>query len=133
MKMSRVFLVLGFIMIMALYSDAQPIGLQSEDCCFSFFTGKIPPKKILDVKKIGSHCSQQGFIVTTPEYPTEAIKIFGEVESCCFWHTGSIPAEKILNVKKIGSHCPQQGFIVTTPKFSGLCVREISVQGQQES
>ncbi|KAK3536033.1 hypothetical protein QTP70_025516 [Hemibagrus guttatus] len=85
MKMSRVFLVLGFIMIMALYTDAETQAMQYEDCCFSFFTG-------------------------------------------------SIPAEKILNVKKTGSHCPQQGFIVTTPKFSsGLCVREISVQGQQES
>ncbi|KAK3536031.1 hypothetical protein QTP70_025518 [Hemibagrus guttatus] len=69
MKMSRVFLVLGFIMIMALYSDAQPFGPQYESCCFSFFTGKIPPKTILNVKKTGSNCSHKGFIVTTPEYP----------------------------------------------------------------
>ncbi|KAG7329508.1 hypothetical protein KOW79_007682 [Hemibagrus wyckioides] len=82
MKMSRVFLVLGFIMIMALYTEAKPIA--SEICCFNFFTGKIPVQNILDVKKTGSHC-------------------------------------------------PQQGFIVTTPKISGLCVREISINGQYES
>ncbi|XP_058253547.1 C-C motif chemokine 18-like isoform X2 [Hemibagrus wyckioides] len=82
MMMSRVFLVLGFVLIMALYSDSQPFGPQSEICCFDFFTGKIPPKQILDVKKTGSHC-------------------------------------------------PQQGFVVTTPKITNLCVREVTVKGQE--
>ncbi|KAB5571653.1 hypothetical protein PHYPO_G00227520 [Pangasianodon hypophthalmus] len=70
MKMSRVFLFLGFVLIMALYSDASPLAslTQPEDCCFSFFKGKIPPQNIQEVKKTGSHCSQQGFIVTTPKF-----------------------------------------------------------------
>ncbi|XP_058253905.1 C-C motif chemokine 13-like [Hemibagrus wyckioides] len=68
MKMSRVFLVLGFVLIMALYSDAQPFALPSEDCCFNFYTGKIPAKNILNVKKTGSHCPQQGFVVTTVKH-----------------------------------------------------------------
>ncbi|KAK3564623.1 hypothetical protein QTP86_024003 [Hemibagrus guttatus] len=69
MKMSRVFLVLGFVLIMAFYSEAQSefithiyVVSQSEDCCFSFFTGSIPPKHILNVKKTGSNCPQQGFM-----------------------------------------------------------------------
>ncbi|MCJ8734498.1 hypothetical protein PDJAM_G00236000 [Pangasius djambal] len=68
--MSRGFLVLGFVLIMALYSDAQPLASLSspEDCCFSFFKGKIPPQNILEVKKTGPHCTQQGFIVTTPRF-----------------------------------------------------------------
>ncbi|KAB5571654.1 hypothetical protein PHYPO_G00227530 [Pangasianodon hypophthalmus] len=72
MKMSRVVLVLGFVLIMALYLEAQPGALdhiaQPEGCCFNFFTGSIPPDKIQKVKKTGSHCYQQGFIVTTPQY-----------------------------------------------------------------
>ncbi|XP_058253546.1 regakine-1-like isoform X1 [Hemibagrus wyckioides] len=82
MMMSRVFLVLGFVLIMALYSDSQPEALNSEICCFEFFTGKIP-------------------------------------------------AKNILNVKKTGSHCPQQGFVVTTVNSPGLCVRDVSVEGQK--
>ncbi|XP_053487892.1 C-C motif chemokine 5 [Ictalurus furcatus] len=66
--MSRLFLVLGFVLIMALYSDATPLAPNPEDCCFNFFTGKIPPKNILEVKRTGSHCSLQGFIVTTPKH-----------------------------------------------------------------
>ncbi|MCI4380392.1 hypothetical protein PGIGA_G00239380 [Pangasianodon gigas] len=70
MKMSRVFLVLGFVLIMALYLEAQPLASSSspEDCCFNFFKGKIPPQNILEVKKTGPHCSQQGLIVTTPKF-----------------------------------------------------------------
>ncbi|XP_017330184.1 regakine-1 [Ictalurus punctatus] len=70
MKMSRVFLVLGFVLIMALYSDAIPYGVDvvPEGCCFNFFTGKIPPQNILNVKKTGSRCPKQGFIVTTPKH-----------------------------------------------------------------
>ncbi|KAG7329502.1 hypothetical protein KOW79_007676 [Hemibagrus wyckioides] len=79
MKMS---LVLGLVLIMALYSDATPDAPNPEDCCFVFFPGNIP-------------------------------------------------AKNILNVKKTGSHCPQQGFIVTTPKITNLCVREVTVKGQE--
>ncbi|XP_060783083.1 C-C motif chemokine 14-like [Neoarius graeffei] len=69
MKMSRVILVLGFVLIMGLYSDAQPEASQNPtECCFEFVTGKIPPEKILEVKKTDSRCPQQGFIVTTPEF-----------------------------------------------------------------
>ncbi|XP_058253705.1 C-C motif chemokine 18-like isoform X2 [Hemibagrus wyckioides] len=82
MKMSRVFLVLGFVVIMALYSDSQPFGPQSEICCFNFYPGKIP-------------------------------------------------AENIVDVKKTGSDCPKQGFIVTTVNSPGLCVREVTVKGQE--
>ncbi|KAK2838345.1 hypothetical protein Q7C36_013159 [Tachysurus vachellii] len=82
--MNRVFLVLGFVLIMALYSDANPIAPNPEDCCFTFFSG-------------------------------------------------SIPSKNILNVKKTGSNCPEQGFIIATPKYSGLCVREVAVNGQDES
>ncbi|XP_017329053.3 regakine-1-like [Ictalurus punctatus] len=69
-KMSCVFLVLGFVLIMALYSDAKPYGVDvvPEGCCFNFFTGKIPPQNILNVKKTGSRCPKQGFIVTTPKH-----------------------------------------------------------------
>ncbi|XP_027023715.1 C-C motif chemokine 18-like [Tachysurus fulvidraco] len=64
--MNRLFLVLGFVLIMALYSDATPMGPNPEDCCFTFFNGNIPSKNILNVKKTGSHCPEQGFIITTP-------------------------------------------------------------------
>ncbi|XP_047658523.1 C-C motif chemokine 18-like isoform X2 [Tachysurus fulvidraco] len=64
--MNRVFLVLGFVLIMALYSDANSMGPNPEDCCFTFFNGNIPSKNILNVKKTGSHCPEQGFIITTP-------------------------------------------------------------------
>ncbi|XP_060783094.1 regakine-1-like [Neoarius graeffei] len=83
MKMGHVFLVLGLILNLALYSDAQLEALQpisqSESCCFKFFTGRIPPKKIQKVKKTGSHCPQQGFIVTTPEYASLCVhKVTGK-------------------------------------------------------
>ncbi|XP_058252430.1 C-C motif chemokine 13-like [Hemibagrus wyckioides] len=85
MKMSHVFLVLGFVLILTLYSDAQPLTMETfshpEPCCFNFFTEKINHKNI-------------------------------------------------LNVKMTGSHCPQQGYIIATPKHSSLCVREITVNGQ---
>ncbi|XP_060782744.1 C-C motif chemokine 14-like [Neoarius graeffei] len=70
MKMNRVVLVLGFVLIMGLYSDAQSErSKQTIECCFEFFTGKIPPEKILKVTKTDSRCPQQGFIVTTPKFP----------------------------------------------------------------
>ncbi|KAG7319153.1 hypothetical protein KOW79_017627 [Hemibagrus wyckioides] len=72
--MSRVFLVLGFVMILMLYSDAQPIVPNSEDCCFSFFLGSIPPRHILSVKKTSPYCPQQGFIITTPKIPSLCVR-----------------------------------------------------------
>ncbi|XP_060782747.1 C-C motif chemokine 14-like [Neoarius graeffei] len=73
MKMSSVFLVLGFVLIMGLYSDAQPEGVKNftepTECCSEFFTGKIPPEEILNITKTDSQCPQQGFIVTTPKFP----------------------------------------------------------------
>ncbi|XP_047658524.1 uncharacterized protein LOC113656601 isoform X2 [Tachysurus fulvidraco] len=75
--MNRVFLVLGFVLIMALYSDAQePIKVigEVEPCCFNFFRGQIPPTHILQVKPTGSHCPQKGFIVTTPKYPKLCVR-----------------------------------------------------------
>ncbi|XP_060782745.1 C-C motif chemokine 14-like [Neoarius graeffei] len=71
MKMNRVVLVLGFVLIMGLYSDAATVVkhlTEPRECCFEFFTGKIPPEKILKVKKTDSRCPQQGFIVTTPKF-----------------------------------------------------------------
>ncbi|KAF4094240.1 hypothetical protein AMELA_G00011000 [Ameiurus melas] len=62
--MSRVILVLGFVLIMAHYSDAMPQSLNSVQCCFKFFEGRIPTQLIQKVKKINSHCTVQGFIVT---------------------------------------------------------------------
>ncbi|XP_060783088.1 C-C motif chemokine 17-like [Neoarius graeffei] len=74
MKMNRVFLVLGFVLIMGLYSDAQPLVFEwngvLRDCCFDFFTGKIPPEKILKVTKTDPRCPKKGFIVTTPKFPS---------------------------------------------------------------
>ncbi|XP_047658525.1 C-C motif chemokine 5-like isoform X2 [Tachysurus fulvidraco] len=69
--MNRVFLVLGFVLIMALYSDAQAIKAigEVEPCCFNFFNGHIPRTHIQEIKPTGSHCPQQGFIVTTSKYP----------------------------------------------------------------
>ncbi|KAK2838349.1 hypothetical protein Q7C36_013163 [Tachysurus vachellii] len=72
--MNRVFLVLGFVLIMALYSDASPIAPNVEDCCFSFFPGSIPSKNILNVKKTGSNCPQQGFIITTPRVSSLCVR-----------------------------------------------------------
>ncbi|KAF5886045.1 C-C motif chemokine 13-like [Clarias magur] len=67
--MSRVYLVLGFVIIMALHSDALPDSItHPEPCCFSFFNGKIPPQNILEVKKTDTQCPQQGFIVKTPKH-----------------------------------------------------------------
>nr|ABA54964.1 CC chemokine SCYA117 [Ictalurus punctatus] len=75
MKMNRVVLVLGFVLIMALYSDAQPFApAHPEDCCFDFFSGKIPPEKILKVKETGSNCREKGFIVTTPKHPSLCVR-----------------------------------------------------------
>ncbi|XP_060784451.1 C-C motif chemokine 14-like [Neoarius graeffei] len=72
MKMSHAFLVLGFVLIMGLYSDAQPLVFKCNgvltECCFEFFTGKIPPEKILEAKKTDSCCPKKGFIVTTPKH-----------------------------------------------------------------
>ncbi|KAG7329509.1 hypothetical protein KOW79_007683 [Hemibagrus wyckioides] len=66
MKMSRVFLVLGFVMIMALYSEAKPqVDISSSSCCSSFFPGKIPPKIIVKVEKTNQRCVKRGFMVTT--------------------------------------------------------------------
>ncbi|XP_047671629.1 regakine-1-like [Tachysurus fulvidraco] len=76
--MNRVFLVLGFVLIMALYSDANLEAMkvmgEVEPCCFSYFIGKIPPKQILQVNPTGSHCPQKGFIVTTPKYPNLCVR-----------------------------------------------------------
>ncbi|XP_060783095.1 C-C motif chemokine 14-like [Neoarius graeffei] len=66
-KMCHGFLVLGFILIMALCSDAQPQA-QPIDCCFEFFQGKIPPQKVLSAIPTDTRCSHQGFIVTTPKH-----------------------------------------------------------------
>ncbi|XP_053361615.1 C-C motif chemokine 5-like [Clarias gariepinus] len=72
MKMSRVCLVLSFILIMLLYSKAMPHSLdyiaRPEPCCFEFFAGKIPSGNILEVKRTHPHCSTQGFVVTTPKH-----------------------------------------------------------------
>ncbi|GAA6066146.1 uncharacterized protein LOC100304630 [Tachysurus ichikawai] len=66
MKMSRVFLVLGFILIMLRSSDAHNQALiSSRSCCSSFFPGKIPPKLIVKVEKTSLRCAKQGFMVTT--------------------------------------------------------------------
>ncbi|XP_060783086.1 C-C motif chemokine 14-like [Neoarius graeffei] len=78
MKMNRVVLVLGFVLIMGLYSDAQPMGTEHigepKECCFEFFTGKIPPEKILKAIKTDSRCPQQGIIVTTPKLPRLCVR-----------------------------------------------------------
>ncbi|XP_017330182.1 uncharacterized protein LOC100304630 [Ictalurus punctatus] len=66
MKMSRVFLVLGFVLILALYSDATYQALiNSSSCCSSYFHGKIPPKLIIKVEKTDPRCAKRGFMVTT--------------------------------------------------------------------
>ncbi|KAM9470684.1 eotaxin-like [Clarias gariepinus] len=64
MKTSRVFLVLGFVLIVAFCSDAGPPTLPVS-CCFNFFTGKIPPQNIQAVKPTDTQCPQKGFIVST--------------------------------------------------------------------
>ncbi|XP_053361619.1 uncharacterized protein LOC128531623 isoform X3 [Clarias gariepinus] len=68
MKMNRVFLVLGFVLIIALYLDAQPQAVHPEDCCFKFFDGKIPSQNILETKKTSSNCAQEGYIVKIPKH-----------------------------------------------------------------
>ncbi|KAF5886044.1 C-C motif chemokine 13-like [Clarias magur] len=75
MKMTRVCLVLGFVLIMALYLDAQQMAVlyheaealaQPEDCCFTFFSSSVPSQNILEAKRTGEHCSQQGFMRSNP-------------------------------------------------------------------
>ncbi|XP_027023714.2 C-C motif chemokine 4 homolog [Tachysurus fulvidraco] len=79
--MNRLFLVLGFVLIMALYSDASPKGIPNpEDCCFTFFNGNIPSKNILNVKKTGSHCPEQGFIITTARFPGLCVRDVAIIE-----------------------------------------------------
>ncbi|KAF5886048.1 C-C motif chemokine 13-like [Clarias magur] len=78
MKMSRVCLVLGFVLIMGLYTDALLNTLDSlaklKNCCFTFPTDKIHPKKVLDVKRTGPHCNKKGFLVTTTEHKTICVR-----------------------------------------------------------
>ncbi|MCI4380393.1 hypothetical protein PGIGA_G00239390 [Pangasianodon gigas] len=74
MKMSCVFFFLGFVIIMALSSDARPQSLDFGQCCFKFFHGKIPPQQVLKVENTDSHCPQQGFIVTTPKFPNLCVR-----------------------------------------------------------
>ncbi|XP_017554303.1 C-C motif chemokine 14-like [Pygocentrus nattereri] len=68
MKMSCVCLVLGLVLLMTVSSDANPHGLEGHpvNCCFNFVTFEIPDKEILEVEKIDSRCSKQGFVITTP-------------------------------------------------------------------
>ncbi|KAG7329504.1 hypothetical protein KOW79_007678 [Hemibagrus wyckioides] len=72
--MSRVFLVLGFVLIMALYSDAMPRVMDDflEPCCFKFRSisseDMWKARNEGRIKKTGSHCSHQGFILTTREH-----------------------------------------------------------------
>ncbi|MCI4380390.1 hypothetical protein PGIGA_G00239360 [Pangasianodon gigas] len=67
MKLRRVFLVLGFVLIMVLSVDATPQELiSSNSCCSSFFRGKIPPKLIVKAEKTDPRCAKRGFVVTTP-------------------------------------------------------------------
>ncbi|KAG7329501.1 hypothetical protein KOW79_007675 [Hemibagrus wyckioides] len=67
MKTSRVFFFLGIIIIMALSSDAIPHSFDTAPCCFKFFTGKIHPEEVLEVRKTDSRCAHQGFIVKMPQ------------------------------------------------------------------
>lgn len=39
-----------------------------EDCCFDFFSGKIPPEKILKVKETGSNCREKGFMCVSDHF-----------------------------------------------------------------
>ncbi|KAL7885328.1 hypothetical protein AOLI_G00056230 [Acnodon oligacanthus] len=66
MKMRRVCLVMGLVLLMADSSDAEPHGVgHPVHCCFSFSTFKIPPRLILKVEKTRSDCPNPGYIVTT--------------------------------------------------------------------
>ncbi|KAF7707728.1 C-C motif chemokine 14-like [Silurus meridionalis] len=68
MKMSFVFLLLGFFLIMAHDSGATVPDPHPVSCCFKFFSGKIPPQHILNMKQTDRQCAQQGFIVSTPKF-----------------------------------------------------------------
>ncbi|KAI5617220.1 chemokine CCL-C25a precursor [Silurus asotus] len=66
MKMSFVFLLLGFVLIMANDSDATAQVLINPNlCCSSYFDGNIPPKLIVKVEKTGQRCVKRGFMITT--------------------------------------------------------------------
>ncbi|XP_053361622.1 C-C motif chemokine 5-like [Clarias gariepinus] len=68
MKTSCVFFVLGFVIVMAFSSEAQPFSVNHDSCCFEFFEGKIPPAHVRQVQVIDSHCPQHGFIVRTTKH-----------------------------------------------------------------
>ncbi|KAF7707729.1 hypothetical protein HF521_018947 [Silurus meridionalis] len=102
MKMRRVFLLLGFVLIMMFDLEAMPLAVmqvgQTESCCFNFFPGKIPSNKILKVTKTGSHCTQQGFIVTTPLNLQKPLVVNGLHSRSVVIHSYTCKAENMTSL-----------------------------------
>ncbi|KAL7885333.1 hypothetical protein AOLI_G00056280 [Acnodon oligacanthus] len=68
MKMSRVCLVLGLVLLMTVSSDANPLSLSHPDlCCFRFTYFNIPEEEILKIEKLHSNCPKNGYVFTTPQ------------------------------------------------------------------
>ncbi|CAI5668068.1 C-C motif chemokine 4 [Oreochromis niloticus] len=56
------------LLLTVYYCAAAPQGLiemSPGQCCFKFFTGRIPPKKIVSVIKTHSACLEKAFVIGT--------------------------------------------------------------------
>uniref|UniRef100_A0A3Q4M4V2 Chemokine interleukin-8-like domain-containing protein n=1 Tax=Neolamprologus brichardi TaxID=32507 RepID=A0A3Q4M4V2_NEOBR len=56
------------LLLTVYYCDATPEGLllmSPGQCCFKFFTGRIPLKKIVSVIKTHSACLEKAFVYVT--------------------------------------------------------------------
>uniref|UniRef100_A0A3P9CCU1 Chemokine interleukin-8-like domain-containing protein n=1 Tax=Maylandia zebra TaxID=106582 RepID=A0A3P9CCU1_9CICH len=57
-------LFLGLILLF-LHSQQGLLEMSPGQCCYKFFTGRIPPKKIVSVFKSDSTCLEKAFVIGT--------------------------------------------------------------------
>ncbi|XP_040895269.1 C-C motif chemokine 4-like [Toxotes jaculatrix] len=59
---------LGLLLLLSVYcstATSNPVSATAHgQCCFSFFTGRIPARQIVSVVKTPSRCPENGFIIT---------------------------------------------------------------------
>ncbi|XP_029910073.1 C-C motif chemokine 3-like [Myripristis murdjan] len=65
--MKTVCITLGLLLAAVCYCNAVPyaVNWSPAECCFKFYTGKIPKKQIIDVKKTYTNCAESAFVVHT--------------------------------------------------------------------
>uniref|UniRef100_A0A669B2U1 Chemokine interleukin-8-like domain-containing protein n=1 Tax=Oreochromis niloticus TaxID=8128 RepID=A0A669B2U1_ORENI len=62
--MLPLFIFLTYIICTTLLAQGL-IEMSPGQCCFKFFTGRIPPKKIVSVIKTHSACLEKAFVIGT--------------------------------------------------------------------